>query len=231
MKIHDIKVPDIKIHDIKGAIFDLDGTLIDSMPFWDNLGIEYLRQKGCNLPMDTNEILKTLKTMSLAQSARYFKECFSLTGSEEDIIKEIIGLIESQYRLHIPLKASVVPFLDKLCRNNVKMCIATATDYDLAKAALDRLNVSKYFEFILTCTEAGAGKDDPGFFLKALKLLKTDKKETIVFEDALHAIKSAKAAGFFVAAVYDKSSEDEQQEIKLAADVYLNSFKDWRVLL
>lgn len=218
----------MKIHEIKGAIFDLDGTLIDSMPFWGNLGTEYLKQKGYNPQENTNEILKT---MSLAQSARYFKENYPVSGSEEEIIKEIIRLIENQYRLHVPLKASVISFLDKLSKNNVKMCIATATDHDLAKAALERLNVSEYFEFILTCTEAGAGKDDPEFFLEALKLLKTPKHETMVFEDALHAIKSAKAAGLFVAAVYDGSSHDEQEEIKLAADVYLNSFEDWKVLL
>jgi HAD superfamily hydrolase (TIGR01509 family) len=231
IKVHDNKFRNIKIHNIKGAIFDLDGTLIDSMPYWDNLGIEYLRQKGCNIPKNTSEILNTLKTMSLAQSARYFKEHYSVPGREEEIIKEIVGLIESHYRLDIPLKPSVVPFLDMLCRNNVKMCIATATDRDLAKAALERLNVLKYFEFILTCTEAGAGKDDPEFFLKALKMLKTPREGTIVFEDALHAIKSAKAAGLLVAAVYDRSAHDEREEIKFTADVYLDSFEDWKVLI
>jgi HAD superfamily hydrolase (TIGR01509 family) len=212
----------------KGAIFDLDGTLLDTMPFWENLGTEYLKQKGYNSPKNLNEILKT---MSLSQSAKYFKEEYSISSSEDEIIREIIGLIESQYRLKVPLKASVIPFLDRLYKNNIKMCIATATDHALAKAALERLDAAKYFEFILTCSEVGMGKDNPKFFLNALELLKTPKYETIVFEDALHAIKSAKEAGFSVVAVYDRSSHEEQEEIKSIADVYLNSFEDWRTIM
>ena len=213
---------------LKGAIFDLDGTLLDSMPFWDNLGAEYLKRKGHNLTRNINE---TIKTMSLAQSARYFKNEYSIPGTEDEIVREIINLIESEYRLKAPLKASAIPFLERLYGNNVRMCIATATDHCLAKTALERLNAAKYFEFILTCTEAGTGKDSPEFFLKALELLKTSKAETMVFEDALHAIKSAKAAGFSVAAIYDKSSHEDREEIKSLADIYLNSFKDWKEML
>jgi len=212
----------------KGAIFDLDGTLLDSMPFWENVGTEYLKQKGHNPPDSVNKILKT---MSLAQSARYFRENYFISQNENEIIKEVIGLIEKKYLLDIPLKPSVVPFLCELHKNNVKMCVATASDHDLAKAALERLGVAKFFKFIFTCSDAGMGKDSPEFFVKAVKKLKIPKHETIVFEDALHAIKSAKAAGLCVAAVYDSSSHEEQEQIKSTADFYLNSFKDWRIIL
>jgi len=213
---------------IKGAIFDLDGTLLDSMYFWDDLGAEYLRQKGIAPPRNINEVLKTL---SLEQSISYFKEVYFIRGSEDEIKKEIIGLIENQYRFKVPLKPSVIPFLGELYNNNVKMCIATATEYNLAIDAMERLNIAKYFKFILTCSEAGIGKDNPQFFLKALEMLNTSKYETIVFEDSLHAIKSAKSAGFFIAAVYDKSSEEDKEEIKSMADIYLNSFEDWEMKL
>jgi len=212
----------------EGAIFDLDGTLLDSMHFWNDLGAEYLRYKGI-IPQDNiNEVLRTL---SLEQSIRYFKEVYLIKGSEEEIKKEIIGLIENQYRFKVPLKPYVKPFLHKLCNNNVKMCIATATDYNLALAAMERLGIAEYFKFIFTCTEAGLGKDNPEFFLKTLERLKTSISETIVFEDSLHAIKSAKAAGFFVSAVYDKSSEEDKEEIISIADIYLNSFEDWEMKL
>ena len=214
--------------ELKGAIFDLDGTLLDSMPFWENIGREYLKHKGVNPPENLNEILAA---MNLSQSARYFKEVFSIPGSEEEIIREIIGLIESGYLYTLPLKASVIPFLDRLHKNNVRMCVATATDRDLAEAALERLGVLKYFDFILSCSEARVGKDNPEFFRQALTLLKTPQHETMVFEDALHAIKSAKAAGLLVAAVYDKSAHRHQEEIKSIADIYLNSFADGMMIL
>ena len=213
---------------IKGAIFDLDGTLLDSMPFWENLGSEYLKTKGIEPPKNIN---KTLKTMSLDQSAEFLKREYSISGGKDEIIKEIISLIENQYRLKVPLKTGVMSFLERLYEKNVKMCSATATDGELAKAALDRLGAAKYFDFIFTCSEAGMGKNTPEFFLKVLELLKTPKHETIVFEDALHAIKSAKAAGFFVVAVYDKSSCEDQEEIRAIADVFLNSFEDWEMIL
>jgi HAD superfamily hydrolase (TIGR01509 family) len=213
---------------LKGAIFDLDGTLLDSMPFWDNIGAGYLKLKGHNPPKNINEILKT---MSLEQSAQYFKREYSIPGSQDEIIKEILELIENQYRWEIPLKASVIPFLYGLYRNNVKMCIATATDYELAKAALERLKVAKYFRFIFTCSEAGMGKDEPEFFIKALELLNTPKHETMVFEDSLHAIKSAKAAGFPVTAIYDKISHEDWEEIKTIANICLKSFDDWKKVM
>ena len=95
----------------KGAIFDLDGTLLDSMPFWENLGYEYLKGKGYNPPGNVNEILKT---MSLAQSARYFRKEFSIQENEDEIIKEVLALIETHYRTKITLKESVTPFLNSL---------------------------------------------------------------------------------------------------------------------
>ncbi|NLU46813.1 MAG: HAD family phosphatase [Syntrophomonadaceae bacterium] len=213
---------------IKGAIFDMDGTLLDSMPFWENIGRIYLEQKGITPPENLDEILAA---MNLSQSARYFKEVYSIPASEEEIIKEFLGLIESGYRYTLPLKPSVIPFLEGLYQNGVKMCVATATDHALARAALERVGVMKYFDFILSCSQAEVGKDTPEFFLKVLELLQTPKEETMVFEDALHAIKSAKAAGLQVTAVYDKSAHRQQEQIKALADLYIYSFEDGMRLL
>lgn len=212
---------------LKGAIFDLDGTLLDSMPCWDSIGKDYLKRKGRVPPENLNEILAA---MNLAQSARYFKREYSIPDSEEEIMNEIIGLIEDHYLFTVPLKAAVIPVLDSLHKNHVRMCVATATDSRLAKAALERLGALKYFDFIFTCSDAGMGKDQPEFFLKVLELLKTPKHETMVFEDALHAIKSAKAAGLLVTAVYDESAHRQQEGIKSLADMYLNSFEDWKLM-
>lgn len=212
----------------KGAIFDLDGTLLDSMPFWETLGSEYLKAKGI-IPRENVD--GTLKTMSLQQGARYLKREFSIPGSEDEIIDEIVAMIEDIYLSKAPLKAGALPLLERLYEEKVRMCIATATENSLAKAALERLGALRYFDFILTCFDTGMGKDRPEFFLKALELLNTPKEETIVFEDALYAIKSAKAAGLLVVAVYDESFHEEREEIRVISDFYLDSLEDWEMIL
>lgn len=212
----------------KGAIFDLDGTLLDSMPFWETLGSEYLKAKGI-IPRENVD--RTLKTMSLQQGARYLKREFSIPGSEDEIIDEIVAMIEDIYLSKAPLKAGALPLLERLYEEKVRMCIATATENSLAKAALERLGALRYFDFILTCFDTGMGKDRQEFFLKALELLNTPKEETIVFEDALYAIKSAKAAGLLVVAVYDESFHEEREEIRVISDFYLDSLEDWEMIL
>ncbi|MFY9312544.1 MAG: HAD family phosphatase [Tepidanaerobacteraceae bacterium] len=212
----------------KGAIFDLDGTLLDSMPFWETLGSEYLKAKGI-IPRENVD--RTLKTMSLQQGARYLKREFSIPGSEDEIIDEIVAMIENIYLSKVPLKAGALPLLERLYEEKVRMCIATATENSLAKAALERLGALRYFDFILTCFDTGMGKDRQEFFLKALELLNTPKEETIVFEDALYAIKSAKAAGLLVVAVYDESFHEEREEIRVISDFYLDSLEDWEMIL
>lgn len=212
----------------KGAIFDLDGTLLDSMPFWETLGSEYLKAKGI-IPRENVD--RTLKTMSLQQGARYLKRKFSIPGSEDEIIDEIVAMIEDIYLSKAPLKAGALPLLERLYEEKVRMCIATATENSLAKAALERLGALRYFDFILTCFDTGMGKDRQEFFLKALELLNTPKEETIVFEDALYAIKSAKAAGLLVVAVYDESFHEEREEIRVISDFYLDSLEDWEMIL
>lgn len=212
----------------KGAIFDLDGTLLDSMPFWETLASEYLKAKGI-IPRENVD--RTLKTMSLQQGARYLKREFSIPGSEDEIIDEIVAMIEDIYLSKAPFKAGALPLLERLYEEKVRMCIATATENSLAKAALERLGALSYFDFILTCFDTGMGKDRPEFFLKALELLNTPKEETIVFEDALYAIKSAKAAGLSVVTVYDESFHEEREEIRAIADFYLDSLEDWELIL
>ncbi|NLC77134.1 MAG: HAD family phosphatase [Clostridia bacterium] len=212
---------------LEGAIFDLDGTLLDTMPFWDRLGGDYLEYKGIQPPADINAVLRT---MSLEQAARYLKVELSLPGTEKEIIREIVALIESKYRLEVPLKPGALALLQSLAVNGVRMCVATAADRELAQAALTRLGVARYFQFIYTCSEAGRGKDNPEFFRQVLAKLQTPPEKTVVFEDALHAIRSAKEAGLLVAAVYDPSSHREWEEIKAVANYYLHSFADWKVI-
>ncbi|HBR01373.1 MAG TPA: hypothetical protein DD738_02045 [Ruminiclostridium sp.] len=211
---------------LKGAIFDMDGTLIDSMPVWDGMGSEFLRQKGC---IPEAGLDAKIGEMSMSQSAEYFIKNYRLGESVDEIIDQLNNRIAWHYRVSIPLKPGVERFLERLRKSRVKMCVATATDISLASPALKRLGIIDYFEDIITCNQLGIAKDDPAFFLETLKRIDTPIAETMVFEDALYAIKSAKAAGFTVAGVYDSSMEADSKKIASLADIYLNSYDEWEM--
>ena len=207
-----------------GAIFDLDGTLLDSMPVWENLGRDYLISQGVTPPED---IAKVLKPMSLEESAVYFRMRFNIQRSVAEMTYDFAALIEKQYGELVPLKPHVRELLERFHKAGVKCCIVTATARHLAEAALSRLGVLRFFDFLLTCTEVGCGKDRPAIFLKALERLGTAQQETVIFEDALHAVQTAKAAGFSVAGVYDDSAASDKEAIMNIADYYIYSFDEW----
>ena len=156
---------------LKYKIFDLDGTLLDSMAAWRNLGKDYLLQKGINPPDNLNEIIAA---MSMIESAAYFQKAFKIELSAEEIIKEIKMLIENKYKYEFKLKPYVKEYLQKLKDENSVMCIVTATPLKLAKAALERNEIKKYFSFVISCDEVGLGKNKPDIFLLAANRLNAE---------------------------------------------------------
>lgn len=207
---------------MKGAIFDFDGTLFDSMSIWDTAGEDYLRAIGREPRKNLRQILAAL---SLRQGACYLKEEYGLPLSVEAIMAGINKTVEDFYFHAVQPKPGIPEMLARLHHRGVRMCIATATDRYLIEAALDRCKLSQYFPEILTCNAVGHGKDTPHIYETALAHLGTTKADTIVFEDALHAIRTAKAAGFRVIAVYDPH-EPNQAEVQALADDYLTDFKE-----
>ena len=202
---------------IRGAIFDVDGTLLDSMFIWDTIGETYLRSIGYQPKENLNE---TFKNMSLRQAARYYQTEYGVTLSIDQIMDGVNAMLERYYRFEVPLKPGVAELLERLRQSGVKLCIATATDRHLVEAALDRCGVLSCFGEIFTCNEVGHGKDEPDIFEAALRFLGTKREETLVFDDALYAVRTAKEAGFLVAAVYD-SHERSQAEVRARSDLYL----------
>ena len=202
---------------IRGAIFDVDGTLLDSMFIWDTIGETYLRSIGYQPKENLNE---TFKNMSLRQAARYYQTEYGVTQSIDEIMDGVNAMLERYYRFEVPLKPGVAELLERLRQSGVKLCIATATDRHLVEAALDRCGVLSCFGEIFTCNEVGHGKDEPDIFEAALRFLGTRREETLVFDDALYAVRTAKEAGFPVAAVYD-SHERSQAEVRARSDLYL----------
>lgn len=199
--------------DKKYAIFDMDGTLVDSMPLWKNLAVEYLRSKGVSsIPGD---LLERIKPMTMSQSAELFRQEFGLTG---DIEAQMNAMMEEHYRRDIPLKPGVFEYLQ--AHRDVKMCVASATAEHLMRACLDRLGVLPCFEFLLSCERVGAGKDSPAVYLEAAKRLGAEPADIAVYEDALYAIRTAKNAGFHVIGVRDPSTDPEA--VRAAADEFIN---------
>lgn len=206
---------------VRGAIFDVDGTLLDSMSIWDTIGEDYLRSIGYEPRENLNEVFKN---MSLHQAACYYRSEYGVTLGTEEIMAGVNAMLERYYQYEAPLKPGAAELLGRLQRAGVRLCIVTATDRHLVDAALSRLGVRSFFSEIFTCSEAGHGKDEPYIFEAALRFLGTSRAETLVFDDALYAVRTAKEAGFPVAAVYD-SHEPRQEEIRRLADLCLDGLE------
>lgn len=205
---------------LKGAIFDFDGTLFDSMFIWDTAGEVYLRSIG----IEPKEDLQTvLKPMSLIQSATYIREKYGVSLTVEEIMNGINHTVEEFYFHTAQPKEYVVALLEQMKEQCVRMCIATATDRYQVEAALKRCGMDSFFSEIFTCTDVGHGKDEPVIFQKAMEYLGTTKENTVVFEDAYHAAKTAKADGFIVVAVFD-SHETKQAKLHSISDCFIENF-------
>ena len=195
------------------AIFDMDGTLIDSMIFWKNLASEYLSSKGVKqIPAD---ILERIKPMTMSESAALFQQEFALTGDPE---AEMNAIMDEHYRKDIPLKPGVREYLQLLHRRGVRMCVASATAEHLMESCLTRLGVRDCFEFLLSCETVGAGKRSPIVYHASAKRLGATPQEIAVYEDALYAVQTAKEAGYYVVGVYDDSAAKNWQTIEKTVD-------------
>lgn len=208
--------------DKKFAIFDMDGTLIDSMGYWQRLGREYLTGKG--VTGDLTDVLERIKPMTMTESAALFAEEFGLVGTPEELAAEMNGIMETHYRADILLKPGVAEYLAALRADGVRLCVASATAPDLVAACLERLGVLDHFEFLLSCEEVGAGKDKPDVYLAAADRLGAQPGEAAVYEDALYAAQTAKEAGFYTVGVYDPSGEAHWDEMTALADEIIT---DW----
>ena len=207
---------------LKGAIFDFDGTLVDSMFIWDTIGEDYLRTLGKE---PHEELKETFMTLTLDEAAEYYRTHYGVTLSVKEIVDGVNAMVEGIYRTKVTLKPGVAEYLTWLRVNGVRMCIATVTDRYLVEETLERLGILHYFSEIFTCAEVGYGKDKPIIYRKALDHLDTAKNETYVFEDSLFALKTAKADGFTTVGVYDRH-ETSQDNLKSLADYYIRDYAD-----
>ena len=178
---------------IRGAIFDLDGVLLDSMSVWNDLGVRYLKKRGIEPKDGLGQILFS---MSMEQGADYLKEQYHLPDTPQEILNGIEQMIQDFYFYEVQPKEGAKELLQFLQKQNVKMITATSSPREHVTKALQRIGLFDYLEQIYTTGEVGESKHSPLIYQLAAESLGTKPEETLVFEDSLYALKTAKKAGF-----------------------------------
>ncbi len=208
---------------IKGYIFDMDGVLIDSMPMvmvidrdiFDVLGVPY-----------DEEARQLMRYVPIEVSAKILAERYDIGLTEDEVKEKLYGMLREGYRT-VDYKPGVPEYLDHLKKSGVRLCIATATEPEIALEVVQRLGMDKKLEFLVACTDVGATKEKPDVFIEAARRMGLTPEECAVFEDGLPGATSSKGAGFTVVGVHDSTATDEDTEnMKAISDRYIESFNE-----
>lgn len=208
---------------IKGIIFDLDGTLVDSMWMWHAIDVEYLAGFGLELPDDYQSKIEGL---SFHEVAVYTKERFHIPDSTDQMKDDWNRMAYSFYQNRVPLKSGVLQLLNVLKENGIRLGIATSNSRELLECVLNSHQIMQYFDVIATSSEVTRGKPAPDIYLHVSDLLCVSPDNILVFEDVLAGIQSGKAAGMQVCGVYDAYSLQPRDELEAVSDYYIESFED-----
>ena len=207
--------------DIQGAMFDMDGTLMDSLSgwidIWKGISDRFLDGKPF---LPEPEVDKKIRTMLLSDAILYIHEVCGIGQSGKELLDYTNEILRDFYKHRVPLKPGVMAYMEYLKEKGVKMCIASATDLPLVHLAVESCGIGTFLSDIISCTEVGKGKEEPDVFFAAQKRLGTPLEQTWVFEDSYTALKTAQHAGFHTVGVYDALSY-HQKEIAETADVYI----------
>ena len=201
----------------------MDGTLLDSMEMWYQVGYTFLNEKNIPIPDGLDKAVEHLK---MSEVAGYFADNFPLHMTGSEVLAAWLHIIDKGYATTVTLKPYAREYLDKLKADGVKMCIATLTDRAQALPALEKHGLLDYFEFVLTVREVGKNKTHPDIFLHCAERLGASVSDSTVFEDSLYAARTAKNAGFEVCAVYDIVNISDKQNLTELCGTYIHSFEE-----
>lgn len=213
---------------LKGIIFDADGTLLDSMKFWDSIVYERLQSLG--VTPDDN-LIQLLTPLSMKESVEFIKDKFNLDISVNEIIEAENKIVEEFYLTDVKLKEGILNLLQSLQSLGIPMAVASATDRKLLECALNHLDIMKYFRRVFSCNEVGEGKTSPKVYLAACNFLGINSNEAVVAEDSLTALTTAANAGFFTIGVYDETRSDQWQDMEAMATLSLKNGFDTKKIL
>ena len=216
---------EVQKNGICGAIFDLDGVLLDSMAVWNDLGVRYLQKRGIQPEAGLSQILFS---MSMEQGADYLKAKYQLPDTPQEILNGIEQMIRDFYFYEVQPKEGARELLQFLQDQGVKMIAATSSPREHVTKALQRSGLYDYLQQIYTTGEVGVSKHEPMIYQLAANSLGTKPEETLVFEDSLYALKTAKNAGFRAIGVYDADGETDQEGVRQTGDLYLTSLLEFQ---
>lgn len=209
--------------DFEAAIFDLDGTLLDSMGIWDEVDNEFLSRRGLTVPPD---YVDAVSYLSLRQAAEYTITRFGLPETPEQLVQEWHGLVAHRYATQVGLLPGAREYLHALKARGVRLAVATASAKEVVVPCLEHNGILELFETVCSADEVGCGKDSPQVFQLAARRLGVAPARCVVFDDVLTALRSAKQAGMQTCGVYEANSAKYRAEIERIADRYLLSLHD-----
>lgn len=211
------------LSNIKGAIFDMDGTLIDSMWVWNKIDVDYLSKRNILLPSDLRE---NIEHLSFDETAEYFKNRFKLIDTTEEIKNEWNEMAYCEYAHTVELKPYAKEYLSLLKSYGIKIGLATSNCNALVEVVLKKHNIYNFFNTITTTNEVDKSKNFPDVYLLAAKRLDIIPQSCIVFEDIFPAIIGAKAANMKTVAVYDSYSQMQWHQMTKLSDYSIKGYDE-----
>ncbi len=209
---------------IDAVIFDMDGTLLNSLAAWDHAAMRYLKTRGIEMPEAMEE---EILHMSLTEGAAYLQKKLNVPETPEELLAGTLGVVRQHYLNDVTPKAGVLALLHHLHAQGIKISVATASDKEIALRVFKKWGLDMYIDFVITCDEVGVGKLSPKIYDQALERLGTARGRTLVVEDALYALKTAKAAGFLTAGIADSyHAPAHEDEVRKTGDYFFTSFED-----